>query len=101
MMRCNRIASWSSVLIQKFGSHELLNQDTRKRGMAFNLFSIPHGAPFLDRLAQGLIARHGVEALPELLILLPNRRSVSALGAAFVDAAKTDMILLPRIRAIG
>jgi len=66
-------------------------------------FSIPPGTPFVDALAQGLLARHGEDplALSSVLVLLPNRRAVRALREAFLRVGGGRALLLPRMRPIG
>jgi len=73
------------------------------------LFTIPPGAPFLEVLAQALVAdpslggalSHEPEELADLTILLPTRRAVRALSEAFLRTAGGRAILLPRIRPLG
>ena len=73
------------------------------------LFTIPPGAPFLEVLAEALVAdpslgralSHVAEELADLTILLPTRRAVRALSEAFLRAAGGRAILLPRIRPLG
>ena len=68
------------------------------------IFTIPAHLPFLDCLAQGLLAQ-AMGANPERLarttILLPTRRSARALRAAFLRAALGEALLLPRMRALA
>lgn len=68
-----------------------------------HLFVIPLGLSFVDALARSLLAQAGDDpmALARHLILLPNRRSVRALGEAFLRAAEGRAILMPRIGALG
>ncbi|MBX9749535.1 MAG: double-strand break repair protein AddB [Roseococcus sp.] len=66
------------------------------------LFAIPPDAAFLPALAQGTLARLGVgEALAAATILLPTRRAARALQAAFLRAADSPALLLPRMRALA
>jgi ATP-dependent helicase/nuclease subunit B len=66
-----------------------------------NLYSIAPGASFLDRLAQGLVARFGAQSLAGIDIALPNRRAVRGLIDAFLRQGGGQVMLLPNIRAIG
>ena len=67
-----------------------------------NLFTIPPGVPFLDRIATWWLARDDDPLRQsEGLILLPTRRAARALTAAFLSAADGRPLLLPRIAAIG
>jgi ATP-dependent helicase/nuclease subunit B len=73
------------------------------------LFTIPPGTPFLEALAEALVADPALngalssetEALSDLTILLPTRRAVRALSEAFLRAGNGRAILLPRIRPLG
>ena len=66
-----------------------------------NCYNIPAGAPFLAILACWVLKHHGGERLPNLLILLPNRRSCRSLREAFLDETGGKPLLLPRIQPIG
>ena len=69
-----------------------------------NLYSIPAHLPFLDCLAAGILAAargHQPERLSRTTILLPTRRSARALRAAFLQAARGEALLLPRMRALA
>ena len=68
-----------------------------------NVFTIPAGAPFVDALARGLIARCGTapEALAPLMVLLPTRRACRALAEAFLRAADGAALILPRMVPLG
>src|SRR5215813_9030778 len=70
-----------------------------------NLFTIPPGAAFADELARGAIARFADErdplAISRLLVLVPTRRAIGAMGEAFARVSPTPIAVLPRIRAIG
>ncbi len=50
------------------------------------VYSIPPGLPFVDALAEALLAREGGEplALAAKLVLLPTRRSCRSLREAFL-----------------
>ena len=67
------------------------------------LFTIPPGAPFLDVLAAGLIARGGSrpDALSPATILLPTRRACRALADSFLAESGGAALLLPSIDPIG
>lgn len=67
------------------------------------LFSIDHGRPLLDDLAEGLIDALG-EELPRAQIYFPTRRAIRAAREAFLNAHKrrgVEAALLPRFEAIG
>jgi len=68
-----------------------------------NLFTIPAGAPFVDALARGLIARFGAtpERLAPVLVLLPTRRACRALTEAFLRATDGAALILPRMIPLG
>jgi ATP-dependent helicase/nuclease subunit B len=70
-----------------------------------NLFTIPPGASFADELARGVLARFAVKgdplAVSRLLILVPTRRAIGAVGEAFARVAEGPIAVLPRIRALG
>lgn len=67
------------------------------------LFSIDHGRPFLDDLAEELIEALGAD-LPSAEIYFPTRRAVRAAADAFLSAYEERGVgaaLLPRFKAIG
>lgn len=74
-----------------------------------NIFSIPPHAPFLDTLAQGLLAgtllpdwpREGPFWLSDITIFLPTRRARAGLAEALVAALGEKPMLLPDIRTLG
>ncbi len=69
-----------------------------------NLYDIPAQLPFLDCLAAGVLDQlrgHSPERLSRVTILLPTRRSARALRAAFLQAARGEALLLPRMRALA
>ena len=75
---------------------------------SLTLFTMPPGTPFLERLAQALVADSslggrfpGAPALADFTILLPTRRAVRALGDAFLRAGGGAAMVLPSIRALG
>ena len=74
------------------------------------LYTIPPSAPFLTTLARTILAGDlpspGGTApdpltLPFTTIYLPTRRAARALREAFLAEAKSDALLLPRIRTLG
>jgi ATP-dependent helicase/nuclease subunit B len=74
------------------------------------VFSIPAGAPFLDVLADAVLAgrlaplpepRDDPLALADVTILLPTRRAVRALRETFVEKLGGAAAILPVIRPIG
>jgi len=67
------------------------------------VYSIPAGECFVDRLVEGIRARHGATplALAEVEILVPTRRAVRSLCEAFLRASEGRATLLPVIRQIG
>jgi ATP-dependent helicase/nuclease subunit B len=71
------------------------------------VYSIAPGIPFVDALAQGLIARLAAEvprdplALARATVLLPTRRAVRALREAFLRATDGTPLLLPRMMPLG
>lgn len=74
-----------------------------------NLYSMPPGAPFLQRLAEDVIegayfggARpEGPFGLADITIFLPTRRACRALREVFHDATGGTATLLPAITPIG
>ncbi len=68
-----------------------------------NLHTIPPHVPFLDALARWWLDRRGADplAVADGLILLPTRRAVRALSAAFLAQSGGRPMLLPRIAALG
>jgi ATP-dependent helicase/nuclease subunit B len=62
--------------------------------------TIAAGEPFLEVLAEHLLAR-GDDRLAETLILLPSRRACLAARAAFLRVAEGRALLLPRLLPIG
>ncbi len=67
------------------------------------VFSIAAGLPFLDVLADGILARCAASplALSEAIVLLPTRRACRALRDAFLRRAEGAALLLPRIQPLG
>lgn len=68
-----------------------------------SVFTIPSGVPFLDALAEGVLARAGDDplALSRVTVLLPTRRACRALRDAFLRRTGGRPTLLPRLRPIG
>lgn len=70
-----------------------------------NLYTIPPGTAFADELARGALARFGDGADPlaisRLLVLVPTRRAIGAVGEAFARVSSLPVAVLPRIHALG
>ncbi len=68
-----------------------------------NLHTIPPHVPFLDALARWWLDKRGADplAVADGLILLPTRRAVRSLSAAFLAQSGGRPMLLPRIAALG
>ena len=82
----------------------------QRQGSAPRLYTIPQTAPFLDSLARAILAgdlpeQGGPPPTPEALtsytILLPTRRAARAMREAFLRVSGSDVVLLPRISALG
>ncbi|BBK34972.1 double-strand break repair protein AddB [Allostella sp. ATCC 35155] len=67
------------------------------------IFSIPAGVPFVDALAEGLMAEAGGDPLrlAEMTVLLPTRRAGRALREAFLRQSGGRPLLLPRMTPLG
>nr|WP_245215270.1 double-strand break repair protein AddB [Pararoseomonas baculiformis] len=69
------------------------------------MYEIPAHRPFLDDLAQGVLAMAGAlddpAALARTTILLPTRRAARSLREAFLRASGKPALLLPRLRALA
>ncbi len=67
------------------------------------VYSIPSGAPFVDTLAAGIVARVGEDplALAEVTVLLPPRRACRSLQQAFLRRSGGRPMLLPRFSPLG
>ncbi len=67
------------------------------------VFTIAPGIPFLDSLAEGILARHGddPDALGAVTVLLPTRRAARGLVEAFLRRSAGAALVLPRIAPIG
>jgi ATP-dependent helicase/nuclease subunit B len=70
---------------------------------AAKVYSIAPGQPFLEALADGLLARAGADpvALSDCTALLPTRRACRALAEAFLRRAAGRPLLLPRLVPLG
>ncbi|MEQ9812692.1 MAG: double-strand break repair protein AddB [Azospirillaceae bacterium] len=68
-----------------------------------NLFTIQAGHPFLDALAQGLMAETDGDplSLARVTVLLPTRRACRSLREAFLRVTGGRGLLLPAMRPIG
>ncbi len=68
-----------------------------------HIWNIPAGTPFVDALANGLLAKADAKKLDlaDFIVLLPNRRACRALAAAFLRQSDCDALLLPRLMPIG
>ena len=68
-------------------------------------YTIPADRPFLDDLAEGLLALtegEGPEALSDAVVLTPTRRAARSLTEAFLRrAGSAGALLPPRIRPLG
>ena len=67
------------------------------------VFTIHPGRPFVDVLAESLLADTGgnPERLADYQVLLPTRRAVRALTEAFLRRAGGRTVLLPRLTPLG
>ena len=67
------------------------------------VYSIAPGRPFLEALADGLLARVGADpmALTDFTVLLPTRRACRALAEAFLRRTAGRPLLLPRLVPLG
>ncbi len=67
------------------------------RADAAKVYSIAPGRPFLEALADGLLARVGADpmALSDFTLLLPTRRACRALAEAFLRRTAGRPLLLP------
>jgi len=70
---------------------------------ARNILTIPAGYPFLDALAQGLMAESDGDplSLARVTVLLPTRRACRSLREAFLRVTGGTGLLLPAMRPIG
>tara|TARA_R110000772_G_scaffold215694_2_gene326290 strand:+ start:133956 stop:136940 length:2985 start_codon:yes stop_codon:yes gene_type:complete len=67
------------------------------------VFTIHPGRPFVDVLAESLLAETGgdPERLADYQVLLPTRRAIRALTEAFLRAAGGRTVLLPKLTPLG
>ncbi len=67
------------------------------------IYSIPAGVPFVDALAEGMLAEAGGDPLrlAEMTVLLPTRRAGRALREAFLRLGDGRALLLPRMTPLG
>ncbi len=67
------------------------------------VYSIPAGVPFLDALAEGLVAQAADDPLrlTTFTVLLPTRRACRALREALLRQMAGKPTLLPQLRPIG
>jgi len=67
------------------------------------VFTIPPGVDFAADLARGIIRRHGDDGLSlgRVRLLLPNRRSIDAVSAAFLGLQQGAAAVLPRMQPVG
>jgi ATP-dependent helicase/nuclease subunit B len=73
-------------------------------GAAPRWFTIPAHRPFLEDLAQTLLAdlaADGPESLADAVVLTPTRRGARSLAEAFLKATGGKALLLPQILALG
>ena len=74
-----------------------------KRGP--QVFSIAAGAPFLEILADEVLARfptgETTRPLSDWTILLPSRRAAQAFSEILLSRAKKNALIMPRIKPIG
>jgi ATP-dependent helicase/nuclease subunit B len=68
-----------------------------------NIYQIPGRFSFVEALAQGIMSKYGSDplVLSEILILLPNQRTVKSLRDAFLKISDGRSIILPDMRAVG
>ncbi len=68
-----------------------------------NVYTIPAGAPFVDTLAEGILARVGDDPLDlaSVTVLLPTRRACRSLREAFLRRSGGRPMLLPRMSPLG
>ncbi len=73
-----------------------------ERGAA-TVYTIPPCAPFVDRLAEGIMARVGRDPLDlaAVTVLLPTRRACRSLRDAFLRQGGGQPLLLPRLFPLG
>ena len=78
--------------------------------MKSNVYTIPPGEPFLERLSRAILngdlpapgsAQPDPLSLPDVTLLLPTRRATRALQEAFLAASGARALLMPRIQPIS
>lgn len=69
--------------------------------MSARVSNIPSGVAFADALASGLIERFGADGIPDIMLLVPNRRAARALQDAFLRQSGGTPMLLPEMRPLG
>lgn len=74
-----------------------------QKGAGPKIFTIRPDRPFVDVLAQGLLADTAgdPERLADVHILLPTRRAIRALTEAYLRASGGRTVLLPRLTPLG
>ena len=80
-----------------------------QRARRSHVFTVPAGTPILDTVAHAVLdGRFGRKpdgrdplTLTDTTILLPTRRAARELQSAFLRAAPSSALLLPKIRPIG
>jgi ATP-dependent helicase/nuclease subunit B len=67
------------------------------------LFTIPAGTPFLDALAEGVLAQTGGDPaiLSATRIFLPTRRACQVMADAFLRVTDGRALLLPKLEPLG
>ncbi|MDX2101562.1 MAG: double-strand break repair protein AddB [Alphaproteobacteria bacterium] len=65
------------------------------------VLTIAAGAPFVDVLAERLLAAAAPQDLPRWTVLMPNRRACQSLTEAFLRVSDGRTVLLPRLLALG
>ncbi|MHC8491689.1 double-strand break repair protein AddB [Thalassospira sp. SM2505] len=80
--------------VDPFGVQDALRQ---------NLFFIPPGEAFADLIAKQLMAETAdqPDALPDHVLMVPNRRSAKVMRDAFLRQSNGAVTLLPTIRPLG
>lgn len=78
--------------------------------MPCNVYTVPPGEPFLERLARAILngdlphpgsPRPDALSLQDMTLLLPTRRAARVLHAAFLKVSGARALLMPRIRPIA
>lgn len=80
-------------------------RDSSAGDMSAKIYTIPPERPFLEALAQGLLARYfdakEPMSLARVTVLLPTRRAVRAFAEHLLAVAEDGALVLPQMRAIG